>query len=74
MSKIIRLDQDMGVHGLRWVQSCIELAKGVFGLGHIDPVYKHTMYLDSMDQKKYKIIFFLIFSLLFFLSLIFSTS
>ena len=68
-SKIMRLDQVMGVHGLGWAQSCIELAKGVFGLDHIDPVYKHTLYLNLMDQKKYKIIFSLTFSLFLPLSL-----
>ena len=51
-SKIMRLGQVMGIHGLEWVQSYIKLVRRVFGLGHIDPVYKDTLYSDSMKQMK----------------------
>ena len=52
--KIMRLGQVMGVHRLEWVQSYIELARGIFGLGHIDLVYKDTLYSDSMKQMNTK--------------------
>ena len=53
-SKIVRLGQVMGVQGLGLAQSYIELVRRVFGLGHIDPVYKDTPYSDSMKQMNAK--------------------
>ena len=52
--KIVRLNQVMDIYVFGWAQSYIELASGVFWLGHIDPVYKDTLYSDSMNQKNTK--------------------
>ena len=53
------------------VFSCIKLAGRVFGLDHINPVHKDTLYSDSMKQRNIKIIFFLTFSLFLSLSILF---